>query len=207
MCISVFELWHCFAKGLHTCSGNLHNRGCYRTGYCKTVNLHVGLYTPATNICLGQHFSPWFSCKNPLTLFYFTNWKFLTFIYLFIFLILNCGRQTGAKCRQVWVKGYLQMFLSNCGELLEMFAPCIWKEDMVLMDLGNTSDQTILCQYVCVLSPARKETSWCFCQNGVNFLRCFALLEKKLDDSSRLDVVEIARVPYVLPSLFPSWSG
>ena len=31
--------------------------------------------------------------------------------------------------------------------------------------------------------------------------------EKKLDDSSRLDVVEIARVPDMLPSLFPSWSG
>jgi len=32
---------------------------------------------------------------------------------------------------------------------------------------------------------------------------CFA--RKKLDGSSRLDVVEIARVPDVLPSLFPSW--
>jgi len=31
--------------------------------------------------------------------------------------------------------------------------------------------------------------------------------EKKLDDSWRLDVVEIARVPDMLPSLFPSWSG
>jgi len=31
--------------------------------------------------------------------------------------------------------------------------------------------------------------------------------EKKLDDSSRLDVVEIARVPEMLPSLFPSRSG
>jgi len=30
---------------------------------------------------------------------------------------------------------------------------------------------------------------------------------KKLDDSSRLDVVEIARVPDMFPSLFPSWSG
>jgi len=30
---------------------------------------------------------------------------------------------------------------------------------------------------------------------------------KKLDDGSRLDVVEIARVPDMLPSLFPSWSG
>jgi len=31
--------------------------------------------------------------------------------------------------------------------------------------------------------------------------------EKKLDDSSRLDVIEIARVPEMLPSLLPSWSG
>jgi len=31
--------------------------------------------------------------------------------------------------------------------------------------------------------------------------------KKKLDDSSRLDVVEIARVPDMLPLLFPSWSG
>jgi len=31
--------------------------------------------------------------------------------------------------------------------------------------------------------------------------------KKKLDDSSRLDVVEIARVPDILPSFFTSWSG
>ena len=31
--------------------------------------------------------------------------------------------------------------------------------------------------------------------------------KKKLDDSSRLDVVEIALVPDMLPSLFPSLSG
>ena len=31
--------------------------------------------------------------------------------------------------------------------------------------------------------------------------------KRKLDDSSRLDVVEIARVPDMLPSWFPSWSG
>jgi hypothetical protein len=30
---------------------------------------------------------------------------------------------------------------------------------------------------------------------------------KKLDDSSRLDVVEIAHDPDMLPSLFLSWSG
>jgi len=33
---------------------------------------------------------------------------------------------------------------------------------------------------------------------------CLAEKKKKLDDSSRLDVVEIARVPDMLPSLFPS---
>jgi len=33
------------------------------------------------------------------------------------------------------------------------------------------------------------------------------LTGKKLDDSSRLDVVEIARIPDMLASLFPSWSG
>jgi len=31
--------------------------------------------------------------------------------------------------------------------------------------------------------------------------------EKELDDSSRLDVVEIARVPDMLPTFFASWSG
>jgi len=42
----------------------------------------------------------------------------------------------------------------------------------------------------------------------VNFLRRLALQEKKKpDDGSRLDVVEIARILDMLPSLFPSWSG
>jgi hypothetical protein len=41
----------------------------------------------------------------------------------------------------------------------------------------------------------------------VNFLRRLALQEKKLDDSYRFDFVEIARVPDMLPSLLPSWSG
>jgi len=36
---------------------------------------------------------------------------------------------------------------------------------------------------------------------------CLAGGEKKLDDSSGLDVVEIARVLDMLPCLFPSWSG
>jgi len=36
---------------------------------------------------------------------------------------------------------------------------------------------------------------------------CLVGKKQKLDDSSRLDVVEIAGVPDMLPSLFPSWSG
>jgi len=46
-----------------------------------------------------------------------------------------------------------------------------------------------------------------FLSECLNFLRRLALQEKKLDDSSRLDVVEIARVRDMLPSLFHSWSG
>jgi len=41
----------------------------------------------------------------------------------------------------------------------------------------------------------------------MNFLQRLALQEEKLDDSSRLDVAEIARVPDMLPSLFTSWLG
>jgi len=36
---------------------------------------------------------------------------------------------------------------------------------------------------------------------------CLARKKKNLDDSLRLDVVEIARVPNMLLSLLPSWSG
>ena len=36
---------------------------------------------------------------------------------------------------------------------------------------------------------------------------CLAGKKKKHDDRSRLDVVEIVRIPDMLPSLFPSWSG
>jgi hypothetical protein len=46
-----------------------------------------------------------------------------------------------------------------------------------------------------------------FLSECVNFLRRLALQEKKLDDSSRLDFVEIVRVSDMLPSLVPSWSG
>ena len=42
----------------------------------------------------------------------------------------------------------------------------------------------------------------------MNFLRRLVLQKKKiLYDSSRLDVVELTRVPDMIQSLFPSWSG
>jgi len=41
----------------------------------------------------------------------------------------------------------------------------------------------------------------------VNFLRRLALQKKKLDDSSRLDVAEIARVPDMLPSIVSFLDG
>ena len=52
--------------------------------------------------------------------------------------------------------------------------------------------------------PGRKQANFFFCQNGMNFLWRLALQEKNLDDRSRVDVVEIARVPDMLTSFFPS---
>jgi len=40
--------------------------------------------------------------------------------------------------------------------------------------------------------PGRKQAD--ICQNGVNFLRRLALQEKKLDDSARLDVVQMCDI-------------
>jgi len=55
--------------------------------------------------------------------------------------------------------------------------------------------------------PGRKQASISVRMVWVSF-GAFPCREKKtLDDSSRLDVVEIARVPDMPPSLLPSWSG
>jgi len=43
-----------------------------------------------------------------------------------------------------------------------------------------------------------------FLSELLEFLRRLALQEKKLDDSSRLDAVEIVRVPDILPNFLPS---
>jgi len=56
-----------------------------------------------------------------------------------------------------------------------------------------------------VARPGKKQANFFF-HIGVNFLRAPCLAgKKKLDDSSRLDVVETARVPDMLPSFFLSW--
>jgi len=69
------------------------------------------------------------------------------------------------------------------------------------VDLKNTSgaDKSLT-------RPGRKQANISVRMAWISFgtLPC---RKKKIDDSSRLDVVEIARVPDVFPSLFPSWSG
>jgi len=54
--------------------------------------------------------------------------------------------------------------------------------------------------------PGRKEANVSVRMAWISFgtLPC---REKKRDDSSHLNVVEIVHVPDMLPSLFPSWSG
>jgi len=45
-----------------------------------------------------------------------------------------------------------------------------------------------------------------FLSDELEFLAAPCLAgEKKIDDSSRLDVVERASIPDMFPSLFPSW--
>jgi len=58
----------------------------------------------------------------------------------------------------------------------------------------------------CLARPGRKQTKVSAEWREYPAVLCLAG-EKKLDDSTCLDVVEIARVPDMLPRLFPSWSG
>ena len=53
----------------------------------------------------------------------------------------------------------------------------------------------------------RKQVNVCVRMSWISFSALPCKEKKKLDDSSRLDVVEIARVPDMLPGLFPSWTG
>jgi len=55
--------------------------------------------------------------------------------------------------------------------------------------------------------PGRKQVNVSVKMTKITFGALSCRGEKNLDDSSRLDVVEIARLPDMLPSLFPSWSG
>ena len=54
--------------------------------------------------------------------------------------------------------------------------------------------------------PGRKQANVSVRMAWISFGALLAE-KKNLDNSSRLDVVEIARVPDMFPSLFPSWSG
>jgi len=53
----------------------------------------------------------------------------------------------------------------------------------------------------------QEENKLMFLSEWLEFPSVLCLAEKKVNDSSRLDVVEIARVPDMLPNLFPSWLG
>jgi len=57
--------------------------------------------------------------------------------------------------------------------------------------------------------PGKKQANASVRMTWIYFgaLSCREKKKKNFDESSRLDVVEIASVPDVLPSLFPSWSG
>jgi len=55
--------------------------------------------------------------------------------------------------------------------------------------------------------PERKQTNFSTKKKRREFPSAPCLAKIKLDDSSRLHVVEIARVTGTRPSLFPSWPG
>ena len=57
------------------------------------------------------------------------------------------------------------------------------------------------------LYPEQEGNKLMFLSEWREFPSAPFLAGKELDDSSRLDVVEIASVHDILPSLFPSWSG
>jgi hypothetical protein len=65
---------------------------------------------------------------------------------------------------------------------------------------------SVLCTVVLISpSPDQEGNKLMFLAEWREFPSAPCLATKKLDDSSRLDVVEIARVLNMLPILFPSW--
>jgi len=57
-----------------------------------------------------------------------------------------------------------------------------------------------------VARSGRKQANVSVRMAGISF-GALSCREKKLDDRSGLDVVEISCVPDMFPGLFPSWSG
>ena len=55
--------------------------------------------------------------------------------------------------------------------------------------------------------PDQEGNKQMFLSEWREFPSASCLAEKKNYDSSLLDIVEITRVPDMLPSLFPTWSG
>ena len=79
-----------------------------------------------------------------------------------------------------------------------------------MVEISRNTTRIVMKFYRVLISPYPDQegnklmflSEWCEFPSGA--LPC---RKKKLDDSSRLHVVEIARVPDMFPSLFPSWSG
>ena len=66
----------------------------------------------------------------------------------------------------------------------------------------------LYCGYRVVLIKKDEEGNKLMCLSELReFPSAPLTCRKKLDDSSRLDVIVITRVPDMLPSLLPSWSG
>jgi len=75
----------------------------------------------------------------------------------------------------------------------------------ILILYSNLSKSSYRGDHKSLARPGRKQANVSVRMEWISFsaLPC----QKNLDDSSRLDFVEIARVPDMFPSLFPSWSG
>jgi len=77
-----------------------------------------------------------------------------------------------------------------------------------VVNFNKTICSFLLTRLLISPKPDREGTKLMFLSEWCEFPSVPCLAGKnKLDDSSSLDVVEIERVPDMLPSLFPSWSG
>jgi len=149
---------------------------------CVTVCHHIssGVYQVVVcQVSLGE-------CKgNTECLFYrFTNRASCRVTFI-------CGIAVGYTCHG---QGGLKVHLA-CSYRSQTF-PINWNRTAAIYRGADKS----------LARPRRKQANVSVRMAWISF-GALPPQEKKLDDSSRLDFVDIARVSDMLPSLFPSWSG